>query len=213
MFCCGIISWGVSELGLVVKKRYVDKMKCEKCKQEAETDYRWRLSQLLRRASGSLGLNKPTQRISVYKHENEIGQFVMIGRYSCNPVYNKDGRMYYPGNEGVICEAWKTGEKVFEIFSNPENLEEYCNEQCRESNIPQEVSNKFAMKSVYYSAHAVSDIRGNRIAIVVWESTGKPKETKKTHERLMDVAVEVAYYMMDNERTEPSLSSAWEEGL
>ena len=154
-------------------------MKCEECKREAAADYKWRLSQLLKRASIGLELNKSTQRISVYKHGGKVSQFIMIGRHSSNPSYNKDGRICYPDNEGVISEAWKTGEKIFEISNDPKNLEKYCNEHFDKSNIPREVSKKFKMKSVYYSARAVNDLRENRTAVVVWESTEALKESKK----------------------------------
>lgn len=42
------------------------------------------------------------ERISVYKHEGDV--FLMLGRYSKNPNYNKRGRGIYPENQGCI---WK----------------------------------------------------------------------------------------------------------
>lgn len=209
----GIGAYIISEIGFVVKKRYIDRVKCENCKREAEADYKWRLSQLLKRISCDLKLDQSTQRVSVYKHDKETNQFIMLGRYSSNPTYSNDGRVCYPDNEGVISMAWKEGEAILEISSNPRILEKYCSEHYLLSSIPKDVVKKFAMKSVYYSGHAVSDVRGDRIAVVIWESTRKIKTTIRTHEQLKVVAKDVSVFIVDNAKTEPSLSFAREESL
>ena len=210
----GIVLLGVAKFGDYVKKNYIDGKKCETCKQNVESDYKWRLSQLLKRLSNELELNKPTQRISVYKHDQEAKRFIMLGRYSSNPKLKEDGRVSYPDDQGAIQAAWERKEDTIEIATDPnQNIEGYCDEIYQRWNIPPEVSKKFKMKSVYYSAHALENLQGERIAVVIWESTQKISTNKQTHEKLKQVMSEIRTYVVDNVRTEPSHSCVWKEGL
>lgn len=43
-------------------------------------------------------------RVSMYLHQNN--SFILFGRYSNNPNYNKMGRGTYPDNEGLISKGW-----------------------------------------------------------------------------------------------------------
>lgn len=47
-------------------------------------------------------------RVSIYKHQDE--KFILLGRYSTNPAYNKTGRESYPDNKGFIELGWNNGE-------------------------------------------------------------------------------------------------------
>lgn len=44
-------------------------------------------------------------RVSMYLHKNN--EFVLIGRYSNNPMFNVKSRSTYPDNEGLIARGWK----------------------------------------------------------------------------------------------------------
>jgi len=46
-------------------------------------------------------------RVSMYLHQNN--KFILIGRYSNNPNYNKKGRKEYSDNEGLISKGWLEG--------------------------------------------------------------------------------------------------------
>lgn len=81
-------------------------------------------------------------RVSLYFSKNEnTDNFIMIGRYCPNPKFNKNGRGYYPKDEGAISECWNSNdgwhfmnldettinqrEKQYKLkykISNPENL-------------------------------------------------------------------------------------------
>ena len=171
--------WIISVIGIWAKWS-IDKNKCDICTQDLESDYKWRLSQELKQILEELELNFPTQRISVYKHDKENKLFNLIGRYSSNPEIPKEGgRPSYPDTEGAIREAWVNGEAVIEIVNDPtQNLDGYCRELLEKWKIPLEVSRNLNMKSVYYSAHAISNFWGERIAVVIWESTQKIQATQ-----------------------------------
>ena len=219
----GAIAWIASEIGIGIKKFCIDKKKCETCKQEREqqieADYKYRLSRLLMRVldektTESVKLNEKDHRISVYLHDQRVKQFILGGRYSNNHTYKNSGRPFYPDNQGVIRKAWDEGEAMIEITNDPDqNIDSYCDENLREWKIPQADSRNFKMKSLYYSAHAIENNKGHRIAIVVWESTKRIKPTQKTHSQLKGILPQIKLFLEENERFAPLVSSAHDEGL
>jgi hypothetical protein len=205
----------VSEVGGRFYKSYFERKKCEKCRQEWEADYKTRLFQLLKHISEKNKIFETTQRISVYKHDQEAKQFIMLGRYSSSPEYNKEGRVCYPDDQGAIKSAWEKGSGFIEITASPaKNFNAYIREFKEIWYIPENVTQQLRMKSVYYSTHVIHDGRGYPIAVVVFESTKKLKDKKQKHESIKNhIVPEIARFILQNERYEPSLSIGRKEGL
>jgi hypothetical protein len=154
------------------------------------------------------------ERISVYKHDGTA--FVMLGRYSKNPVYNKKGRVIYPDNEGCIAEAWKDGESVIRDLPDPNSdFDTYATAHKTGWNINKQVAKAFQMKSRSYVALAVEDRLQKRIAVVVFESTcsngaldnGRIKKLLDSYE-----GKRIAQFLDKMRAQEPSPAYAHEEG-
>jgi hypothetical protein len=110
-----------------------------------------------------------TERISVYKHEGRA--FVMLGRYSKNPLFDQSGRGIYPDSEGCIGRAWTSSESTVSNLPDPEtNLAAYIAE-VQKWNLSESTIRSLRMKSRSYAAFAIDDSKGaRRIAVVVFES-------------------------------------------
>jgi hypothetical protein len=163
----------------IIKKPLLDK-KCEECKLEHDLNYQERLLLVLKRQSDKLKINKPTQRITVYKHNACDKDFLMIGRYSSNPTYNS-GRTFFSDDQGITSLAWKNGNACVPIIAKPSNITAYYNEFITHGiNIPLAVVDKLNMKSVFYCAYRIEDLKGLPIGVIVWESTESiPKNKMK----------------------------------
>lgn len=55
--------------------------------------------------------NDASERISIYKYNTN--HFVLLGRYSKNPIYNKKSSKEYSLNEGLIGKGWQESEAFF----------------------------------------------------------------------------------------------------
>lgn len=121
--------------------------------------------------SPHLGL-RHTERISLYKYSN--GKFILIGRSSPNPEYDKRGQTNYSAMQGCIREAWKHGEFTILNLPNPQtDLEKYSQELYEKYGIPVEISQSFRMKSRSYYGLAIHDntrMGKLRRAVVIVES-------------------------------------------
>ena len=91
-----------------------------------------------------------TERISVYKHTGKT--FIMLGRYSKNPDYDKPQRTFYPDNQGIIDHAWHYGEGFVDPpLPDPKtDLEGYLERLEKEWKIDKETARSFMMKSRCY---------------------------------------------------------------
>jgi hypothetical protein len=119
----------------------------------------------------SFGAN---ERISIYKHEND--KFIILGRYSSNPVYTKIREKIYPDNEGFIQLAWEneSGEHYIDNIPEPKNgnIKDYLNVICSSCSINKERVKSMRMRSRNYYSKSLNDITGmKRNAIIVIEST------------------------------------------
>lgn len=113
---------------------------------------------------------RSTDRISLYSHDEQSHNFLLLGRYSPNELWKHAGRKSYPSNQGCIGRAWENGEHYaaeFPIQGEPEFLN-----RCNEYAIPPEVAGALRMPSRFYFGWKVKDlagIRGNAVLII--EST------------------------------------------
>lgn len=126
----------------------------------------------------SFGAN---ERISIYKHE--VDKFIILGRYSSNPVHTKIRENIYPDNEGFIQLAWESpdGEHFIDNIPEPRNgnIKDYLNVICSSCNINKERVKKMRMRSRNYYLKSLNDITGmRRNAIIVIESTDTRKLDK-----------------------------------
>lgn len=155
------------------------------------------------------------ERISVYKHDGV--SFVMLGRYSKNPKYNKKGRAIYPDNEGCIAKAWNEGLAVIENLPDPSiDLSTYSRDQKQDWRLPIQVSKAFNMKSRSYVALALDDlVERKRIAVAVFESiaptgaldSAKINDLIRSHE-----GKRIAQFLERMTSLEPSPTFAREKG-
>jgi hypothetical protein len=111
-----------------------------------------------------------TERISVYTQDSDA--FIMLGRYSKNPEYQKPGRAIYPNDEGCIARAWRNGECFIADLPDPTQvIDDYLGCLEEDWNIPRDTGQAFKMKSRSLSAFAIEGSDRHRIAVVVFEST------------------------------------------
>lgn len=121
-------------------------------------------------------------RVSLYKHTGH--NFILLGRYSQNPTYNKIGRGGYPDNEGFIAKGWEDGE--FEINDIPmwkgagTQYKSYVKSKC---NISDEVLQNINMRSKsFYIYRFNNHDASNPLGIIVFEkieANGISKNTVK----------------------------------
>lgn len=108
-------------------------------------------------------------RVSIYKYEED--KFILIGRYSNNPIYNKTGRESYPSDEGFISIGWTNGEFIINnlpVFSTHKRL--YIQEVSEKCKIGTNTLNKLPMKSrSFYIKRIDNEDSRNPLGIIVFE--------------------------------------------
>lgn len=112
-------------------------------------------------------------RISIYEHNSEDNTFVMVGRYSSNPTYNKPGRNIYPNNEGYIALGWKGNSFCQGELPDPDTeFDEYVNVIKDECNISKQTIKNLSMKSRSYCVHDITKpVTHEKVGVIVLEST------------------------------------------
>lgn len=121
-------------------------------------------------------------RISIYKKEKD--RFVIMSRYSINPLYSSINRSHYPISDGFIGLALQNGDGEFFISNLPEyksgnKAKKYYNAILDKCKIDQNILNKLKMKSRTFYCLALTDAMGvERNAIIVFESTAPDKLQK-----------------------------------
>lgn len=158
-----------------------------------------------------------TERISVYKHDGEA--FLMLGRYSKNPDFDKRGRGIYPDDQGCISKAWREGFAFCKPAlpePNGKNGKAAWKERLeQEWGIPKSVSNNFRMKSRAYAALAIEDVESKRrVAVVVIESTRADRLSFSVIQEEFQIreGKRIARFLKKMELVEPSIRYAHEEG-
>jgi hypothetical protein len=116
--------------------------------------------------------NSCSERISLYKYEQENNHFVLLGRYSGNPEYDKKGRAIYKSDQGCIAKAWKDG--MYFVNDYPcydEDGEAYIARSCQDG-LTVKITRGLTMKSRLFFGYRLHNESGrNPIAIVIIEST------------------------------------------
>lgn len=104
-------------------------------------------SDFLRISFSNFFLNSSNNgRVSMYLHQNN--SFILIGRYSNNPNFNKKGREKYPDNEGLISKGWDDG--ICVLHGVPEWRgagQNYYNKVNRVKEINKDIVSRINMKS------------------------------------------------------------------
>jgi hypothetical protein len=109
--------------------------------------------------------------------------FVLVGRFSANPPYNRATvRPYYPLDQGVIGAAWADGKAADPRLPDPGPANAtspnkgWLDHQLRKHSITEDVAAAFTMKSRSYAALRL-DRPGHRLGVLVVESTRPADET------------------------------------
>ncbi|MBG0504435.1 hypothetical protein GBO30_04140 [Elizabethkingia anophelis] len=108
-------------------------------------------------------------RVSIYKHQND--KFILLGRYSKNPQYNKRGREIYLDNEGFISKGWQIGE--FIIHNAPKwvgNGRDYKTFMKHNCSISEEILKKINMKSCsFFVTRIENEDARDPLGVIVFE--------------------------------------------
>lgn len=114
----------------------------------------------------------PTDRVTIYSHDDKLNHFVPLSRISSNPEFNKHGRNSYPDDEGYIGKTWRDG--GFFIDNLPdwyEDKKEYIRVTHKE-NFPKSLHNNLRMKSRLYFGWRISNSKNEEpLAVLIIEST------------------------------------------
>lgn len=124
-----------------------------------------------------------TERITVYKHDAENEQFLVLGRYSADPEYSKRSRPFYPDSQGFIMQGWRSDEFISSDLPDPtlKKGKTYYDAVNRISSIPKPVVKQIRMKSRCFYVRRIHNPAGHiPIAVIVIESLGpKTLDTRK----------------------------------
>ncbi|SFC72154.1 hypothetical protein [Flavobacterium phragmitis] len=120
--------------------------------------------------SDFLSTSNGNGRVSLYKHEGT--NFKLLGRYSNNPIYNKEGQETYSDSEGFIAKGWQNNR--FEVHSIPNwsgKGAQYKSHVKALCNITDERLKKLTMKSRSFFIYRFNNNHnaGNPHGIIVFE--------------------------------------------
>lgn len=119
------------------------------------------------------------ERISIYKYTSD--HFVLLGRYSPSPEFNKRTEYQYSENEGFIGLGWTNGESFMQdapkYTSNKKGYKTYIRERC-DINDSRLSKLKMKSRSMYVKTIDDKNTPGNPDGIVVFESLD-PKKVNK----------------------------------
>jgi hypothetical protein len=116
--------------------------------------------------SSKLGIApKDESRVSLYIHDSD-SSFVLLGRYSPNPLLRKPGRTSYPDDQGCIAKGWQLG---WWFENGLGNGASYTRNTENRYGIPAAEIPRFAMKSKLFGVHRI-DHAGDPLAVIVVES-------------------------------------------
>lgn len=138
---------------------------------------KWR--QMLIQVFDELDL-KNNCRISIYRHEAD--NFIMLGRFSHDPVMQKTGRGYYPVDQGCIGKAFREGESFALEIPDP-TCNEYYEVMQAEWGIDPAVATTFAMKARSIAAFALADRATLKRSLILVFESAEPKAFTKKHLR------------------------------
>lgn len=125
--------------------------------------------EFLRNVSEFLDL-KNSERISLYVLEGK--KFRIIGRYSENPKYDRNGRYEYPSDCGYIskCLENNNGNSYYVKEKLPKKLSKYVEAVSKDTGMNKEDINNLSMKSRAYFTRVIKDKHNKNVGILVIES-------------------------------------------
>lgn len=108
-------------------------------------------------------------RVSIYKHQDD--KFILLGRYSKNPQYNKRGREIYLDDEGFISKGWEIGEFIIDHspkwIGNGRDYKSFMKSNC---SISDETLKKINMKSCsFFVTRIENEDARNPLGVIVFE--------------------------------------------
>ena len=126
--------------------------------------------EFLRNVSEFLDL-KNSERISLYVLDGE--KFRIIGRYSENPKYDRNGRCEYPSDCGYIskCLGNNNGNSYYVKERLPKKLSKYVESVSKDTGMNKDDINNLSMKSRSYFTRVIKDRHNKNVGILVIEST------------------------------------------
>lgn len=125
-------------------------------------------------------------RVSLYKHLDN--KFVLMGRFSINPAYNKKGREIYSDNEGLINIGWEKGQvKLSNIPTWVGNGREYKSFIRKYCEISDSTLKMIGMKSCsFFIKRIENEDARNPLGIIVFEQMQPCEINSDAIENILD---------------------------
>ncbi len=113
-----------------------------------------------------------SERISLYVLVDDK-KFRIIGRYSENPKYDRNGRCEYPSDCGYIskCLENDNGKSYYYIDKLPQKLNQYLQRVSKDTGMSEDEIKNLSMKSRTYFTRLIKDRNNKNVGVLVVEST------------------------------------------
>lgn len=159
-----------------------------------------------------------SERISIYGHNSENSNFVMICRFSKNPDYDKKGRGIHPDDKGVMGAAWREGKAFVDDLPkcNGNDDFDYLRETEINWGIDRHIAQKFSMKSRTFGSYSIEDKSGKKAFVIVFESMNPHGFTMENLDDIMSKSKERRRFslLLDQlKNVTPNPNSATKEGF
>jgi hypothetical protein len=136
------------------------------------------------------------ERASIFRHDNETHEFVLVGRVSLDtPLAWRCGRFRYPEEQGVLGEAWHRSSAhepgLPDAGTRDQPADEWVEAQMSWG-LPRDDSTKLRMRTRCYTAIRIESERSGSAGIVMFESRNSAAQAAETdsrakHRRLLTV--------------------------
>ncbi|HIK15817.1 MAG TPA: hypothetical protein IGS53_11110 [Leptolyngbyaceae cyanobacterium M33_DOE_097] len=153
-------------------------------------------------------------RLSLYRYDRRERRFIMIARHSSNPRFKQPGRVFYPEDSGCIGKAWEQG-SCFVDLPEP-GTEQYYRVHEELWNMNRQTVDFITMKSRTIGGISLENLSGERIAVLIFESTRNKAFRENSIKNLMNncgEAARITYLLERVGKIEPDLIYAHEEGF
>lgn len=144
---------------------------------------------------------KNNERITFFTYDEKRKEFTLQVRYSANKEYDKNGKMTYNADRGIIGKALKNDEFCDNDFpvayiKEDEMNSEYISYHKNKYKLTVNEVKNLTMKSTFMYAYAIKH-EGNNIGVVAIESTHKDRyEEKFLHEIMEEHRKTFKHFMM-----------------
>lgn len=158
---------------------------------------------------------RSSERITFYLHDDK-SNFVVSGRFSFQPDYDKPGRLRYPDNEGTIARSWREITAFHHDLPDPDRANSSYLKVCAEQGLSPETVNNITMKSRLYYGRRIPDARGEKpLAVIIVESIEPKRYTEDQLNKVFDRTVmsNLSYIAEELLEVYPDVAIAEEVGL